>query len=111
MPKHAPHLSGAPITTQAEASELEYAGGKDADKKSVVSHDGRSMDCRHLGPPCGQVGDREIGLALGAATLAELALATLILAFVIQWPLSYGQYVQVHNRFVGDKSDPRQRDG
>ncbi len=37
-----------------------------------------------------------------AAILAELALLALILAFVIQWPLSYGQYVQLQGRSAGE---------
>jgi len=46
-----------------------------------------------------------------AAILAELLLLTLVLAFVIQWPFSYGQYVQLQNRFVREKSDGRSQDG
>jgi uncharacterized protein (DUF58 family) len=45
-----------------------------------------------------------------AGLLADFLLLTLTLAFVIQWPLSYGRYVQFHDRIAGGNPDRRPND-
>ena len=46
-----------------------------------------------------------------AGLLADFLLLTLILAFVIQWPLSYGQYVQFQDRVARGEAERRPGDG